>query len=291
MRLYDLFEEVRIGHNQSHIEDVRIPGEKSYDGSKPVGFVVFLKSGKVIIYGWGHHNTIPWSDLLAKLRSEIDTDIHSDYTEIAIYRNGFKLGERMDDARWPAVRTSLTPENKKIVQALLDHGLATRETPIWIGNWARSNEGGQPIGSVGKILARSDKPSRVTLYHGTTSYRWEIIQKTGLQPMAVNDRIWKKDTMLAAVYLTMNVNTARYYASKAVNVDRARRNWPNDGVLKPVVLAVTMGAADMKKLVADDDHLRKNPDGDPTDWLKSLAYQAQVAYVGSIPPSRIKQID
>jgi hypothetical protein len=130
-----------------------------------------------------------------------------------------------------------------------------------------------------------------------------------------------------AVYMTASLDQAEYYASKAVKVDRKRMTWDfrskmewkaskaktpeqisklrsavallhkmsdSVGKVEPVVLSITLTRADYKYLMADDDFLRKmkaaGREISPTDWRESLSDFGQVAYRGTIPPSRITRL-
>ena len=59
---------------------------------------------------------------------------------------------------------------------------------------------------------------------------------------------------------------------------------------EPVILEITLFKSEYDKLMADDDFLRKYPVASPSDWLRSLSDFGQVAFRGTIPPSRIKVI-
>jgi GNAT superfamily N-acetyltransferase len=60
--------------------------------------------------------------------------------------------------------------------------------------------------------------------------------------------------------------------------------------IKPVVLQIELKPSDYKFLMADDDYLDKDKTRSPSDWRDSLSVFGQIAFKGTIPPSRIKVV-
>lgn len=91
-------------------------------------------------------------------------------------------------------------------------------------------------------------------------------------------------------------NKRRYYpeqiATTQAAIDKAQRlsNAAFYDKIEPVILQVTLYKRDFDKLMADDDHLRRNPEARPDDWQTSLSHFGQIAFKGMIPPNRIKVI-
>lgn len=306
-----LSEAIDIGPNMSHIEDLRVPGYRSpmgrrvknkagelaYADGPPASFVVLTKGEGALLYNWAAGNKIAeWRELHDHVMERMDTTVQTDMTTIMLYRNGFLISEYPSEKSWGGKRTKHSVDMLPILKALVERGIADKRTPIWLGNWAARE--GDSVGSIGKLIDRlSKKPTRLTMYHGTSNYRAEKIMQDGLTPMSASERVWSRDRKSEmpehranSVYLTASIDQAKYYARKAVNVDRARGNRPSGWDFEPVILKVTLGAADLRKLLADDDHLRNHPDADVADWHDSLSRMAQVAYRGSIPPNRLSII-
>lgn len=290
-----LAEKLNLGSNMSHVEDLRDPSYVSdYNGHTPPALMVLTTGEGAIIYNWANGNTIEnWQELHAKVEAAMDRSVQEDITQICLYRNGYIINSRLGQGKWSGHRTKHTPDIVKILKAIKERGLGENSTPIWFGNWA--NRTGQSAGSLGKLLAFHAKPlTRLTLYHGTSSYRAEEIMKTGLNPVERGERIWKhvhRDTpehRAESIYLTASLDQAEYYARNAAKIDKRRKNLDASGNSEPVVLTCTLGTADMKKLVADDDHLMGNEGATLEDWKDSLGRMGQVAYKGSLAPQRIR---
>lgn len=298
MRFHEIIplaEKLMLGHNMSHVEDLRDPSHvKDYNGRPPSQLMVLTKGEGAIIYNWASGNTIEnWQELYKHVNDQMDTSVQKDMTQICLYRNGYIINSRLGDGRWTGHRTKHTPDIVAILKAIKDRGLGENSTPIWFGNWA--SRSGDSAGSLGKLLAFHAKPlTRLTLYHGTSSYRAEEIMKNGLNPVSRNERIWTrthKGTPAhrdGSIYLTASLEQAEYYAQKAISVDKRRHNYDSNGEYIPVVLTCTLGTADMSKLVADDDHMMANDGATLEDWRDSLGRMGQVAYKGSLAPQRIR---
>lgn len=290
-----LSEKLMIGSNMSHVEDLRDPShKKDINGRQPSQLLVLTKGEGAIIYNWADGNRIEnWQELYKHVNDQMDTSVQADMTQICLYRNGFIIASSLGDGKWSGRRNEHTQDTYPILKALKERGLAENSTPIWFGNWASRT--GESAGSLGKLLAAHAKPlTRLTLYHGTSSYRAEEIMKTGLNPVGKDERIWTrthKETpqhRAEAIYLTAAMSQAEYYAGKAVNVDKRRKNLDSQGQCVPVILTCTLGTKDMTKLVADDDHLMMNDGATLEDWRDSLGRMGQVAYKGSLAPQRIR---
>lgn len=284
-------EALNLGSNMTHVEDLRLPGAKDHTGRKHPALLVMTKDEGAVIYNWADGNIEQWRELYAKVEATMDRSVQSDITQICLFRNGYIINSRLGDGAWTGHRTKHTDDIVTILKGLKERGLAENSTPIWFGNWASGT--GESAGSLGKLLAHHAKPlTRLTLYHGTSSYRAEEILKQGLIPVERSQRIWTKTHKQTpvhraeSIYLTASLDQAQFYANKAVNVDK-RRSKHDEGEIVPVILTCTLGTKDMEKLVADDDHIANNG-GSPEDWRASLSGMGQVAYKGSLPPSRIR---
>ena len=194
----------------------------------PRTHLVLTKTGGVIVFYYGHHNTIDWKELLDRLHQEIDPQLQGDIFNLTVKGTGYLIQRGRETGGWSGDRNRYSSDLATVAQALQDRGVAGAKTPIWLGNWA-ANEG-EFVGTISTILTRQETTPRLKLYHGTDSFRLAMIMKTGLKPMAFDDRVWNHTSMdkkrpehrEEAVYLTASRPQAEYYAKKAVNVDRAR---------------------------------------------------------------------
>jgi hypothetical protein len=350
---------------------------KPYRTKAPTTYVTLTKDGGVIVWFHGHENTMPWSELLDLLRRDADTGLMGEFDGIAVQGAGYVINRDRDNSKtWQGDRNRYSTDVRPIVQALLDRGVATPSMPIFLG--LAGTTGGERIGTVKSLLAQPETPDRITLFHGTSSIRAEIITKEGLKPMDFEKRVWNHTSIDKkrpehredSVYLTASRPQAEYYAKKAVDIDRKRLGpkarsvaysnyqsymspirqmtaklsryntmtddeiaredehnsrysygrhtpikierellpqWieerkakakelefvahaPSVDKLETVILQITLTKREFAKLMADDDHLRINPDAKPEDWQHSLSHFGQVAFRGSIPPNRIKII-
>lgn len=284
---------------------------------------VFLTADhRAVIFNYGKQgNKIEWVDLLQNYLSN-PAPYQPGKFGIVPYRNGYIIDQTRDNAtKWSAHINRYSLDLKEIVQGLIDLGLATGSTPFWIGNWAKAKPD-RSMGSGNRILAQKENPGRLTLYHGTSNWRWQFIQEHGLSPIDSNDRVWNKEKDHSghrdtSVYLTASLSQAEYYATKATNVDKRRLNntiqmkafqqvhynpdapemtkriaqWYHEGQkFKPVILQVSIPKSQYINLKADDDFLRTlaGREASSTDWEESLRHFGQVAFEGDIPPNRIK---
>jgi len=285
------------------IEDLRAPTPDATVRN----FVVLGPDETTLFYSWGHNNVLPWEEVLHKAHEVAKTGgFQQDITDISLHRRHVMIDALPDEYKWGRVRTRYSLDVKRIVRELLKRGIIAENTPVKIGNWA--SQKGRLIGTARRIAGRLDVPSRLVLYHGTTSYHFEGlyfegegtvgIQTHGLRSMLLSHRIWKdvggkRGHPLhreQAIYLTASLDSAEYYAQKAVNVLRAR----GYRGAKPVVLRVYLSKRDFPGLRADDDYLsRRQFRGEPAsegDWFGSLQECGQVAFVGAIPPGQLEVI-
>lgn len=353
------------------------PGESKFGFLKPPTTMVCLsKNNGIILYAWGDKNIIPWKDVLNRVSSERDTNFSD--CEIITLRTGFLIEKSKETGQWSGDRNEHSDDVRAIAQALVDRGVATSATPLWVGNWASGK--GDAIGTIGKLLSKSIIPPRIIVYHGTSSLRLPQIMKDGLRPLDLDQRVWNKGGLEKirpahrdeCVYVTASRDQAEYYAKKTVKIDRVRmgpnarvqawkavdgaksiitqnegrlkwiagmspedkerqyahankysygrathpdhevpiltkqienakeiiekyqwlldQNIDQKGPVRPVLLTITLTKSDLKKLMADDDFLRQNPEASPEDWEASLKNFSQIAYKGIIPPNRIKII-
>lgn len=174
--------------------DQRFPGidSKRYYINKPRTHIVLTKNNGTIIYFYDHANTIDWRELLPILQKEIDNNLQSDTNGIVVHDTGFLIDRSRMFGTWSGDRNKYSSDLVSVAQALVDRGLATKSTPLWIGNWAANK--GEHIGTVGSIISRTELPSRITLYHGTSNFRLQNILKDGLQPLPLEDRVWNKSS-------------------------------------------------------------------------------------------------
>lgn len=299
--------------------DLREPGFKSDFSIR--AHVFLTADNRAVVFNYGHDgNTVPWTDVLNVYLTN-PASFQPGQFGIVPYRNGFIIDEARDNTtRWSANINRYSHDLKEIVNGLVAVGLAGGSTPIWIGNWAQAKPK-RSMGSVNRILAQKDDPSRLTLYHGTSNWRWEFIKEHGLTPIDLEGRMWKKEKNLSghrdsAVYMTASLSQAEYYANKAARIDikninrvtglNAYRNmhspnaedvtkrlgqWYHEGrKIEPVILQVSVPKSQYVNLRADDDFLQTaaGANSSPLDWETSLRVFGQVAFEGSIPASRIK---
>jgi hypothetical protein len=229
MRFYEIISEDSLPVDGGAVIDLRLPTKpKGYDGKVRRTHVCFLKGGRAALYYYADGNRMDWRELMDFLAKNKDSTIQQDVLGIVKHGTGWLIGrDRSDDKSWSGDRNRYSGDNAVIAKALLDSGLATERTPIWLGNWA-ANEG-EHIGTVGKIVAGA-APTRLTLYHGTSSIRLGIILKEGLKPLSLENRVWNKGGLEKerpahrddCVYLTASKPQAEYYANQAVKIDRKR---------------------------------------------------------------------
>jgi hypothetical protein len=244
---------------------------------------------KIFLYRWGNGNLVEWRDLCDQLHAD-----GAPVQGVVLTRQGRLIVEHsMGDTSWSGARNRFTGGLQHVLFPLHEAGLIRDTTTVYAGNWASVT--GQRLGLVRDLLAHPEGlpvPKRLVLYHGTNSKAAEDILHLGLRAVPVDQRAWKGDRLSQhpsyrqeAVYLTVDPQQAQYYAKKAVNVARRRGS---QGV-KPVVLRITIPSGSIKNLRPDDDYLAKVQKSEQdVDWLESLKYMSQVAYLGSIPANWIK---
>ena len=274
---------------------------------------IVLAPDRTLLYRWGAGNTLHWtqarnttfaSDFERNNEGVIDiahrmqnTPGGTGATEIVVTADGRVVIEASNDqTRWPGVKTKYTPRVHKLVAELLRRGLIRPNHRVFSGNWASLE--GDFLGTARVVAKRPAMPRTITLFHGTSTHRWDRIKHVGLRPVEPEMRAWKGERHSAphrdeAVYLTASRGQARYYGTKAVTV--ARRHGVSGS--KPMVLRVTLRAREFSKLRADDDWLNRRRFSepplpvDPLDWYGSLTEFAQVALVGTVPPHRLTVVE
>lgn len=203
------------------------PGESKYVYRRPEKTMVCLSKNKgVILYCWGNDNVIPWKEVLDRVSVERDPNFPE--CEITTFRTGFLIDKSKDFGQWSGNRNQYSDDVREIARALLDRMVGTLSTPIWVGNWASGE--GEAIGTIGKIISKHDVPSRIIVYHGTSSLRLPKIMKDGLRPLDLEQRVWNKGGLEknrpahrdVCVYVTASRDQAEYYARQAVKIDRVR---------------------------------------------------------------------
>lgn len=238
MLLIDLHERVNVSFPGSNrVVDFRDPAAKLSPSNT---HIVLTKDGGALIYNYANGNKIEWNykdgngEGIYKIAARaMDTDLQTDISGIRLTNNGgILISIHRDNGTWTGNRNRFSTDLRPVAERLLDLGIATPRTPIYVGNWARRDEEGELIGSVAQIVKAPSMPNRIMLYHGTTNARYIEIMKTGLVALDTDARVWngdKKDRMpehrADSVYLTASMNQAEYYAGKAVKVDRKRLSW------------------------------------------------------------------
>jgi len=288
-------------------------------------YFVVLGRDKTLFYRWGDGNVVPWDKVL-ELAHEVakDSPFHNgraygavrkpvphqkflfpdmdqrepesqagfeDITKILVTVEGnVVLNQSMDHTRWPGNRNMYSKDVPEIVGELLKRKVIYGWSKVHIGNWAGKR--GTEIGTADEIMKRGNLPDVLTLYHGTNDDRWEEIQKVGLTPLPVDQRMWKgredrghPEYRDQAIYLTASPTQAVTYAKRAVNM--ARRHGYSGRL--PVILQVQVSKKDWGNFRPDDDYLKKmGAKASEADWYSSLSYFGQVAYLGAIPPGQVK---
>jgi hypothetical protein len=124
--------------------------------------VVLTKSGGAVIFYYGDNNIVPWREVLDITTHDMDTSLQSDTNALTVYRNGYVIDRSRVFAQWEGDRNRYSDDLKPIAQALLDRGLASPQTPLWLG--LHGVDKSEAIGSVGKILAAPVVPKGLMLY-------------------------------------------------------------------------------------------------------------------------------
>lgn len=137
------------------------------------------------------------------------------------------------------------------------------------------------------VLLDVNKPS--IMYHGTSQYRWNFIEKRGLLPRALDSNRKAADDVYndlipnyseKNVYLTTTKNTAEFYAKRQANKD----------ISSPVILIIDI--PDKSLLIPDDRFVNKqNKEYSFLDFKKSLYALGEFAYRGPILPKFIRKIN
>lgn len=227
--LYEAFAPAQKTGNKNVI-DYRDPEyKKHWDGKSPPAHIFLTNNDKAIIFNYGSGNTIEWPELMNILRDDIKASYQPGSLGLVPYRNGYLIDINRDNfSSWSGNINKYSSDTKEIAAQLLKLGLANESTPLWTGNWA-GRRAYSYLSNVGKLMAANSLPRRITLYHGTSNYRWEIIKENGLNPIERTQRVWNKGSLKAepshrdnSVYLTASIHQAEYYATKAARVDVKR---------------------------------------------------------------------
>lgn len=250
--------------------------------------IVLTKDGGVILFsntGTGNVADLTLKKIESYCSKEIDTKLQEYFTDLALNKNRVIM-------RRSRSRTSLLAGDRSVyskdltptIAALLKRHVVTPATPILLGDTKQLE--GENIGTVRELLNRSFPPTKLQLYHGTSTKRLPDIKTTGLKPVPPDERVWNKGADATrhtdAVYLTAVRAQAEYYAKVAAQNDKA----------KPALVSVTLTSRDYPHLIADDDFAVTKAKGAPKgrDWMSSLSYYGQIAYKGTIPTSRLQVI-
>ena len=238
--------------------------------------VVLTTDGGLIVFYYGDRNTIPYGELLNVTRSRMDKTLQTDDFDIIVKGTGYLIDRaRGDPGSWEGDRNRYSTDVVEVVRALYERGAATLSMPIWLGSWSAGQ--GEHIGTVRAILAVAEMPRQITLFHGTDTLRLRQIEKTGLRPMAFDDRVWNNSSLDKvrpehrenAIYLTASRPQAEYYAQRAVNTDRKRfgpsksseiRRMGHDASLRVHQMTAALAGFERmtpEQIAATDEHARK----------------------------------
>jgi hypothetical protein len=200
-----------------------------------------------------------------------------------------------DHTKWGGHVNAYSLEPAAIVAEALRRGLVGPGVQVGIGNTSSFRVSAH-LGTATQVVSRPSVPDRLVLWHGTADARLEDIAEHGLRAVDPELRMWKGDVDRGhpeyrdeAVYLAADPWMASTYAKRAVNILRRRGGRGVKGALLEIVL----DAEDFNLLRPDDDFLLKlgKKHGDAgASWLDSLSYMAQVAFLGDIPPERIRVV-
>lgn len=129
---------------------------------------------------------------------------------------------------------------------------------------------------------------KITMYHGTSKARWEVIQQKGLMPRSIDTNRKFKDDVYndlipnysdKNVYLATTKKTADFYAKRQAQKDDS----------DPIVLKIEL--PDNSNLVPDDRFVRRDTGQyDFKAFKASLHGLGEFAYRGLILPKFIKPI-
>jgi 8-oxo-dGTP pyrophosphatase MutT (NUDIX family) len=281
------------------VVDFRDPNYKpelnSYWGPKWAAVAAHIAVGrtKIFLYNYAEGNTLDWREMLDVIYSD-GAFVASNQAVLT------KTGNLLMDAghTWGS-KSRFSSNLAGYIRPIYEAGLVKGNAEVWLGNTASLR--GRKLGTVDEFLEKRNiqLPDQLVLYHGTSDVAAEEILREGLKAQPVHRRVWHKDVLSkhpdwrgSAVYLTVDLYQAHYYATKAVNVLR-RRGYRG---VKPVVLKVLVPKAYFNNFLPDDDYLTKLYGKSPRNprqldlfhdlsWLGSLGEMSQVAYLGSIPPA------
>ncbi len=233
MRFSEIISEKFIIKSSKVID--RRSNEMNWNGEPREQMIVLTKDGGAILYSWGQvsaSETMAWASFITEIRQEMDTSLQKDVTEISLRRDGnILISENADDFSFGGIRSQYNKDVSNICRAILDRGLATPETKVYIGNWARDASEAELLGTIKQLCNLKELPNQIVLYHGTSSYRLEWIMEHGLTSVNKELRIWtgnRKDPIKNrdgndnAIFLTPSKNRADYYANQAVKQDNRK---------------------------------------------------------------------
>lgn len=222
----------KVNLRASKVIDLRDPKVK-----KPLEnmHLVLTRDGGVMIYYYSDGNKIRWhseksENIYDTISNAMDKTLQDDINGIRFSRNGGILIDKSRSNRmWSGDKNQYSIDIKPVVERLLDTGLISLRTPIYIGNWARRDDDGELIGTASRVIKAAHIPNKLVLYHGTSNARLSEIMKNGIAPLGKEARVWNRDTAKDmpdhrhdSIYLTASMGQAEYYAKKATNVDRKR---------------------------------------------------------------------
>src|ERR1035437_510044 len=238
-----------------------------YNHKVPDTKIVLGHNNKVIVFFYSDNNIIPWKELLSIIDKAVDKNLQTDTLfGIEVKDNGYVIAQSRDTGQWTGDRTKYSFDLKHIVQTMIDRGIAIDKTPIWIGTYKNPTL----IGAAGNIVKTPDIPSKITVYHGTSSYRWHHIQKTGLKALPIEERVWNKGALEKerpehredSIYLTASMDQATYYAKKAVNVDRKRygptKRRDASNLTNRLEIAIQTAKYDLEQAIKNPDEVVKD---------------------------------
>jgi hypothetical protein len=258
------------------------------------GYFTCLGKQHTYLFEWENFDTAPrnpngdapkfksWAEFLDAIAGDAlfsNWDITSTFMT---YKGALILDHYRDSFKWGAVRSIHSPETVPLLIELLNRGLVISDTPVYWGNWARVD--GVLAGTVEQLLI-GDK---ITVYHGTSSQRWEKVQKAGvMSPVTPGQRVWPRDRKFksTAVFFTTCPHRAEYFANHTAQHDRKRvSSKKQKEEIRPVILSMALAPSDV--LVNDHDFLEYTPveEKEPDNSLKLFG---QVGVQGSIPTKRM----
>ncbi|PZR59548.1 MAG: hypothetical protein DI537_53235, partial [Stutzerimonas stutzeri] len=152
MLLDQLFERVNTRFPGSNrVVDLRNPAIKS-DNTET--HITLTKDGGALLWAYpngikGEVNRLKWRDedeggkgLLSTVRDACDKELQPDEMGIRYTPKGVQISLWRDNGTWTGNRNRFSLDMRPVVERLLDLGIVTPRTPIFLGNWARREEDG-----------------------------------------------------------------------------------------------------------------------------------------------------